>query len=142
MLTLTTNDKIQRTSAGAIAAIMLAILIGAIWPQPRITPQASAQPAVATPIILIITATPALPTAQPTIAPSPIPTDAPAPVVNADPPTPVVIFVPVEQPSVIEQPTPVPEVREVAPGIEHGIRPSQRGPNTAGPGMPEATPQP
>jgi len=93
------------------------------------------------PIIIVQTAVlPILPTVQPTAE---VPTAASAPVVNADPPTPepIIVYVPVPV-EVVPTDAPITEAHEVKPGIEHGTRPSQRGPNTDGPGMPEATPQP
>jgi len=97
------------------------------------------------PIIIVQTA--ALPIPPTPIPPTAVPTDAPAPVViapaSADPPAsePIIVYVPVPI-EVIPTDALTPEAHEVKPGIEHGTRPSQRGPNTAGPGMPEATPQP
>jgi hypothetical protein len=150
----TTSDRQARISADIILLILLALIIGPPLAAIRIPTSASAEmlplATARPPLIVVITATPALPTPRPTEALAPvvnaepataIPTDPPAPVVQIDPPTaePVIVYVPVVIPT---DTPPTPEVREVAPGIEHGTRLSQRGPNTAGPGMPEATPEP
>lgn len=143
-----TTDRQARISADIILLILLALAFGPALSVIRLPTRAAAEvrPTVAPAIIIV--ATPALPT----IAPTTLPTDAPAviapPVPTAEP---IIVYVPVEVPAapVVEAPVEMPvaieppaEAREVAPGIEHGSRPSQRGPNTAGPGMPAPTPQP
>lgn len=148
MMTLSPTDKAQRTIADAVLVICGVLALSSLWPTPQVAhTEAHAQPtAIPTPMI-ILTATPPLPTAQPTIVPTPQPTDPPAPVVQVEPPTPVVIYVevPAEIAPVVEAPPdpPVSEAHEVAPGVEHGISPAPR-PHDVGTngGMPAARPQP
>jgi len=157
--TLSPTDKNQRNTAGVILALCAIMALAAPFSHPAAPmvaqSEARAQPTAAPQSFIVITATPSLPTAQPTIAP----TDAPVPVVQApvvqtDPPTPVVVYievpveVPVEAPPAPEQiiaapvmppdPPRVAEAHEVVPGIEHGIRPV----SSNKPGMPDAKPQP
>lgn len=141
MMTLTPTDKTARTLAGMITAVCAVVMLSPLFPAWPTRTAAEARPTVQPTVMIVVTATPPLPTAPPTAVPTLVPTDAPAPVVQADPPTPVVVYVevPVE---IAPTDAPAAEAHEVAPGIDHGSRPSQRGPNTAGPGMPEATPQP
>jgi len=156
---LTPTDKAQKNVAGAIVVICAILSLAAPFSRPAAPmvaqSEARAQPTAAPQSFIVITATPSLPTARPTIAP----TDAPAPVVQApvvqtDPPTPVVVYVevpvevPVEAPPAPEQIIAAPimppdtpraaEAHEVAPGIEHGSRPV----TSNKPGMPDAKPQP
>jgi hypothetical protein len=95
----TTSDKQARISADIILLILLALIIGPPLAAIRMPISASAEalplPTAHPPTILIITATPSLPTPRPTEAPIavavPIAPPTVMPVVQADPQTAVLI---------------------------------------------------